>query len=99
MILSRVRLLALAQVVTFAACGPLNLKVRTSNGLIVGHEAQNRSAVAEFLGIPYAQPPVGDLRFAAPEAYNGTSSYAASKFVSHSTFYRTNFLLELTSAM
>lgn len=28
--------------------------------------AVNNSRVAAYLGIPYAEPPMGDLRFAAP---------------------------------
>ncbi|KAF2140431.1 uncharacterized protein K452DRAFT_335591 [Aplosporella prunicola CBS 121167] len=56
--------------------------VKTSNGPIIGHLATNRSDVIEYLGIPYAQPPVGPLRFAAPKKYasNGTV-YVASSFV------------------
>ncbi|KAG8160571.1 hypothetical protein KVR01_010107 [Diaporthe batatas] len=42
----------------------------TTSGLIVGHAAPNRSEVTEFLGIRYAEPPVGDLRFAPPKRYN-----------------------------
>lgn len=58
--------------------------VQTSNGFIVGHEAPNTSKVIEYLGIPYAQPPIGDLRFAAPVAYagNARSTLDASEFVS-----------------
>lgn len=41
----------------------------TTSGLIVGHAAPNRSEVSEFLGIRYAEPPVGDLRFAPPQRY------------------------------
>jgi cholinesterase len=46
---------------------PLGLTVNTHNGPITGHPAPNRSAVFEYLGIPYAQPPINHLRFAAPE--------------------------------
>jgi para-nitrobenzyl esterase len=44
--------------------------VRTPAGTVRGiHEA----GVAVFRGIPYAQPPVGDLRFAAPRPARGWS--------------------------
>jgi cholinesterase len=56
--------------------------VETENGRITGHRSPNSEDVWEYLGIPYAQPPVEDLRFAAPQKYRGNGSYAASKFVS-----------------
>lgn len=63
-----------------------NTPVQTSNGFIIGHEAPNASNVVEYLGIPYAQPPIGDLRFAAPVALEGDpkSTFKASEFVSTS---------------
>ena len=39
--------------------------VRTDAGLVRGRRAQD-GGVVTFRGIPFAQPPVGDLRFAAP---------------------------------
>lgn len=43
--------------------------IRTSSGIVVGHPAPNRTGVTEFLGIRYAEAPVGTLRFAAPKKY------------------------------
>ncbi|KAM5459009.1 hypothetical protein McanCB49686_001883 [Microsporum canis] len=55
--------------------------VNTTNGLITGHRARAASGVKEFLGIPYAQPPVDKLRFMPPRRYVGDKPYVASAFV------------------
>lgn len=60
--------------------------VQTTSGSISGHPATNVSQVSEYLGIPYAQAPIGDLRFAAPVKYAGTESLSGAKFVSIRTF-------------
>lgn len=57
------------------------LVVNTSNGQIEGHFTSRGSSVVEFLGIPFAQPPVGSLRFSVPERYSGNESYVASHWV------------------
>jgi len=58
--------------------------VNTTSGLVSGHASSNASAqVSEYLGIPYAEPPVGDLRFAPPVRYNGNSAINGTSFVSH----------------
>ncbi|XP_014552299.1 hypothetical protein COCVIDRAFT_110675 [Bipolaris victoriae FI3] len=44
-------------------------RVETSSGIVVGHPASNKTHVTEFLGIRYAEAPVGELRFAAPKKY------------------------------
>jgi len=53
----------------------------TTNGNIIGHAAPKALEVSEYLGIPFAQPPLGSLRFEPPIAYNGSSTYKASSFV------------------
>ncbi|KAL8972888.1 MAG: hypothetical protein Q9197_002584 [Variospora fuerteventurae] len=55
-------------------------RVLTSSGLLEGHRAPNTPSVSEFLGIPFAQPPVGGLRFAAPQPYRGRDLFRASTF-------------------
>jgi hypothetical protein len=64
-----------------AKCGPEQyLTVQTTNGPITGHLAPNTSCVLEYLGIPYAQPPVGDLRFAPPQPIAQQSPFVADQF-------------------
>lgn len=55
--------------------------VETSSGPVAGHGAANHSEVSEYLGIPFGQAPVGDLRFAAPVKYTGSSMLNGSIFV------------------
>ncbi|KAL9484085.1 hypothetical protein ACSS6W_002874 [Trichoderma asperelloides] len=56
------------------------LTVSTSNGPVIGHAASNSDCVIEYLGIPFAQPPVGDLRFAPPAKITSKSSYEAANY-------------------
>lgn len=64
-----------------AAPGTSFETVETASGRIIGHRSQRAKAVWEYLGVPYAQPPVGDLRFAAPQKYTANGTYVAEKFV------------------
>jgi hypothetical protein len=57
--------------------------VETSSGAVAGHAATYYPEVSEYLGIPYAQDPVGDLRFAAPVKYVGSSMLNGSVYVGH----------------
>ncbi|KFY33215.1 hypothetical protein V494_07825 [Pseudogymnoascus sp. VKM F-4513 (FW-928)] len=41
------------------------------SGPVSGHAGSIESKVSAYLGIPYAQPPVGKLRFMPPEKYHG----------------------------
>lgn len=61
--------------------------VQTSNGPITGHRAGGANDVWEYLGIPYAQPPLNDLRFAAPQKYKGKGPYTAINYVSDYQHY------------
>jgi cholinesterase len=54
--------------------------VKTTSGSVTGHAASWQPEVSEYLGIPFAQPPVGNLRFAAPKAYSSSGTFNASKF-------------------
>lgn len=74
-------------------CGPVFARsvngsaVQTSNGEIIGHKSHEYPDVVEYLGIPYAAPPVGKLRFEPPEPYKGGSNYVASHYVSLSSLW------------
>jgi len=48
--------------------------VNTTSGLVHGHPAPNASSVSEYLGIPFAIPPVRERRFTAPERYYGNGN-------------------------
>ena len=61
---------------------PVGATVQTSSGAIIGRAARNRTQVSEYLGIPYAKPPVGALRFAEPQSYFSSMTVNASSYVS-----------------
>ena len=56
-------------------------EVNTSSGTIVGklETLPNGKSVYEYLGIPYAEPPVNELRFARPESFKPWSGKRAAK--------------------
>jgi len=56
--------------------------VQTSSGPVTGHAALNQTQVSEYLGIPYAQPPLGNLRFAPPQTYSSQTPLTGSSYVS-----------------
>ena len=58
---------------TFQLQGPDSaLEVQTESGAVVGNikTLPHGKSVHEYLGIPYAEPPVGELRFTAPKPAN-----------------------------
>jgi len=56
--------------------------VHTSSGTVLGLAAPNATEVSMYLGIPYAKPPIGNLRFAPPQKYESHNKIDATKFVS-----------------
>lgn len=61
-----------------------NLIIRTSSGLIEGKTLKVfGSTVYAFLGIPYAEPPIGDLRFAKPLPIKGWMGIKQTTNFSH----------------
>jgi cholinesterase len=58
--------------------------VKTSSGKIVGQTSSWKQGVSEYLGVPFAAPPVGPLRWAAPQPFSGEGkTIQATKFVGH----------------
>jgi cholinesterase len=56
--------------------------IETTIGSVKGHIASwpERAGVSEYLGIPYAEPPTGQLRFAAPKPFKGRKEVNADRF-------------------
>jgi hypothetical protein len=61
---------------------PEACSVHTSSGLVTGKQSSLRPEVNEYLGIPFARPPVGSLRWVPPSIYSGTGAINATQFVS-----------------
>jgi hypothetical protein len=58
-------------------------EVSTSSGKVAGHASKWQPEVSEYLGIPFALPPLGESRFAAPKPFTGNGTIKAEKFVSY----------------
>jgi carboxylesterase type B len=54
--------------------------VDTVSGKVKGQASSWKPQVSEYLGVPFAQPPVGPLRFAAPKLFKGSAVVNATKF-------------------
>ena len=57
--------------------------VKTTSGDITGKPSSWKPEVSEYLGIPFAEPPVGKLRWAAPVAIK-----APGKAINATTYVR-----------
>ncbi|KAF1813270.1 alpha/beta-hydrolase [Eremomyces bilateralis CBS 781.70] len=55
-------------------------EVDTSSGLLTGQKSDWQPEVSEYLGIPFAEPPIGDLRWAAPRRYRSDDAQNATQF-------------------
>lgn len=62
--------------------GGREAQIFTTSGPVEGHASRTIPSVTEYLGIPYAAAPIGDLRFASPQPYKSNAPIVASKFVS-----------------
>lgn len=81
------------------------LFIETSSGPIQGFVNLTAPNVRQFLGVPFAEPPIGDLRFASPEKKKANGTVEAfnlpdscmQQFSSNSstiyTEYETGFLI------
>ncbi|KAG1650495.1 Cholinesterase [Nymphon striatum] len=55
-------------VLALVRCNESNFIVETSNGLVRGTlDTNTNPSIATFLGIPFAEPPIGSRRFSRPE--------------------------------
>ncbi|EZF28041.1 hypothetical protein H112_00021 [Trichophyton rubrum D6] len=61
--------------------------VNTTSGLVIGHASTSRPSVVEYLGIPYANVPVGNLRFAPPVKFISDTPFEPRIFPSKSVHY------------
>lgn len=61
--------------------------IQTSSGPVRGHAATVNNNVSTYLGIPYAVPPVGNLRFIPPIKYNGNTTINGSSIVSLLSYF------------
>lgn len=85
------RLVTIVSILAFGFAGAQGIEVQetpwvlgqtvlTSSGPVSGRDCGNFTGVSEYLGIPYAEPPVGNLRFAPPQKFKGAAPIKATQF-------------------
>jgi hypothetical protein len=80
-------------------------EVKTTSGTVIGQASKWQPEVSEYLGIPFAKAPEGELRWAAPQAITDASKVInATKYVKSSTIRQhckvfTDFILGLVSRL
>jgi carboxylesterase type B len=58
-------------------------EVKTTSGTLIGQASKWQPQVSEYLGVPFAKAPEGELRWAAPQAITDSSKVInATKYVS-----------------
>jgi len=70
-------IIASAAVAFACAAAAAPLKVKTNSGAIVGDSS---GAIAVFKGVPYARPPLGELRWAPPRPIKWSGERTANAF-------------------
>ncbi|KAK6069852.1 chlorogenic acid esterase precursor [Seiridium cupressi] len=63
---------------TKQSCSKPDLTVQINSGTVLGAVDSANPDVRQFLGIPYAKPPLGDLRFAPSEAVESFGEFDAT---------------------
>ncbi|XP_077524716.1 cholinesterase-like [Amblyomma americanum] len=90
-------LFALSLLCCLALAAEHSAKASTSQGPLSGNIVNfNGKSVEEYLGIPYAQPPVGNLRFRKPvplQSWNGTYDATKAKHSCHQNLYPVIFII------
>ncbi|ESZ90910.1 hypothetical protein SBOR_8701 [Sclerotinia borealis F-4128] len=71
---------ALAQCSSLYESSRIGRCVNTTSGEVAGHPSAKNPSVSEYLGIPFVQPPIGNLRFAPPQPYTGTGFINGTNF-------------------
>jgi carboxylesterase type B len=73
-------LLSVASLVPWVVAGDNGLVVETTSGTLHGFINASTPLVRQFLGVPYAEPPLGSLRFAPPVSKANAGVINATKF-------------------